>query len=124
MCSFGTILRPELDADLRRVAVQMRHDHRANDFHVFRFFLDDAFQPAGERADHAIGQQHAQKRAGQRAADHGAEDGGRLVDMRHRLDHAQNGGDDAQVPADRPPWSATHAPDAVPRSASSSVPAP
>ncbi len=85
-----------LDADLRRVAVQVGDQHRADHLEILALLLDDALQPRGERARHAIGQQHAEERADQRAADHLAEHGRRLVDVRHGLDHAEHRGDDAE----------------------------
>ena len=96
MCSFGTILRPVSTLTCGALPCRCATSTARITSRYFALLLDDALQPRGERADHAIGQQHAQKRAGQRAADHRAEHGRRLVDMRHGLDHAEHRGDDAQ----------------------------
>src|SRR6185437_15591819 len=54
----GRHLAAGLDADLRRVAVQMRDQHRADHLVEFRFLLDHRLESRGERAGHAVGQQH------------------------------------------------------------------
>ena len=92
----GHHLAPGLDRDLRRVAVQMGDEHGADHLEELALLLDHALQPRGEGPDQAIGQQHAEEGADQRAADHLAEHRRRLVDRRHGLDHAEHGRDDAE----------------------------
>jgi hypothetical protein len=50
----------------------------------------------GERAEESVGDEHAEERTDQRAADQVAQHLGRLGDRAHGLDHAQHGGDDAE----------------------------
>ena len=76
--------------------MEVRDQHGADHLEVLALLLDDPFQPGRERPHHAVGQQHAQEGPHQRAADHGAEHRRRLVDVRHRLDHAQHRRDDPE----------------------------
>ena len=85
-----------LDHQRQRVAVQRRDDDLLDDMIDRGVGLDHLAGAVRERADDAIGEQHAEEGADQRRADHRAENGGRLVDRAHRLHHAEHGGDDAQ----------------------------
>ena len=57
-------------------------------------FLDDGFQLGREGADDPVSEKHPQEGPDKRTANHLAKDFGRLVDGTHRLDDAENGGDD------------------------------
>ncbi|MPL88735.1 hypothetical protein SDC9_34762 [bioreactor metagenome] len=92
----GGVLPADLDADIGRVVVEIGDQHLADQLVEMAVLLDHRADPAGEGADEAIGEKDAEEGADQRAADHVAEDLGRLVDRRHRLDHAKHRGDDAK----------------------------
>ena len=79
-----------------RMAVQRGDDDLLDGVIDRRIGIDHLLQAIGERADQAVGQQHAHEGADQRGADHPAEDRRRLVDRSHRLHHAEHGRDDAQ----------------------------
>ena len=76
--------------------MQVRHQHRPDNLVVGAFLVDDALQPGRNRADQAIGHEHAHEGADQGTADHAAENFGRLGDRPHGLDDPENGCDDAQ----------------------------
>ena len=81
--------------DLNGHVLRVGNDRGFRDQEGFGIGFDHFEQFRCERADDAVGQQHAEEGADQRAADHRAEHFDRLVDRAHCLDDAEHGGDDA-----------------------------
>ena len=79
-----------------RMAVKRGDDHLLDRVEDLFVLLEHLLEPAGERADDAIGKQHAEEGPDQRRADHLAEDFRRLVNRAHGFHHAQHRRDDAQ----------------------------
>ena len=79
-----------------RVALHVGQDARLDADEIAQLRLVAGLDRGGDRAEEAVGEQHAEEGADQRAADQLAEHLGRLGDRAHRLDDAEHGGDDAE----------------------------
>src|SRR5450755_721387 len=89
-------LAPELDRDLRRIALHAREQRRLDALQLLRAFVDLLLDQAAERLDDGVGEQDAEEGADQRRADHAAQDRRRLADRTHRVDDAEHRRDDAE----------------------------
>ena len=76
--------------------MQMGDQHRLDHIEILGLLLHHTFNPGGERASHAIGQQHAEEGSHQRATNHRPQHRRRLVDVGHGFDHPQHSGDNPQ----------------------------
>ena len=81
------VLATDLDADVGRVAVEVRDQHLADKLVEVDVLFDHRLHPGGEGAHQTVGQEHAKKGPDQSAADHLAQNFRRLVDR--ALDHCE-----------------------------------
>ena len=89
-------LAPELDRHLRRVALHAGQQRGLDALQLLRAVFDLLLQQSAERLDETVGQQDAQEGADQCRGDHAAQNGRRLADRAHRVDHTQHRCDDAK----------------------------
>ena len=89
-------LAPELDRDLRRIALHAGQQRGLDALQLLAGVLHLLFHQAGQRLGEGVGQQDAQEGAHQGRADHAAQHRRWLAHRAHGVDHAQHGRHDAE----------------------------